>query len=61
MNATTTRPPTATARQFAKATVTVDAIGLNPTREERRTFDVAHDVLKQGWSGTFDQLAAYMA
>jgi uncharacterized protein YndB with AHSA1/START domain len=44
-----------------KTTVTVQWIPLNPTEEERATFDGAHDGMKQGWSGTFDQLAAYLA
>jgi uncharacterized protein YndB with AHSA1/START domain len=34
---------------------------LNPTDEERKTFDGAHDGMKQGWSGTMDQLAEYLA
>ena len=33
---------------------------LNPTLEESKTFDAAHDGMKQGWAGTFDQLAAYL-
>jgi len=34
---------------------------LNPTDEERKTFDSSHEGMKQGWTGTFDQLAAYLA
>jgi len=44
-----------------KTTATVEWIPHNPTDEERKTFDAAHDGMKQGWSGTFDQLAAYLA
>ena len=36
-------------------------IPLNPTDEERKTFDGAHDGMKQGWTGTMDQLADYLA
>jgi hypothetical protein len=34
---------------------------LNPTPQERATFDAGHDSMKQGWSGTMEQLAAYLA
>lgn len=34
---------------------------LNPTDEERKTFDAGHESMKMGWSGSFDQLAAYLA
>ncbi len=34
---------------------------LDPTAEERETFDSAHDNMRQGWTGTMDQLAAYLA
>jgi len=49
------------AEQNGKTTVTVEWIPLNPTEEERNTFDSAHEGMKQGWSGTFDQLAEYLA
>jgi uncharacterized protein YndB with AHSA1/START domain len=32
----------------------------NGTEEEHRTFDGAHAGMTQGWSGTFEQLAAYL-
>lgn len=37
--------------------------GLLPsaTAEERQTFDAAHDGMRQGWTGTLDQLAAYLS
>ena len=31
------------------------------TEGERKTFDTSHDSMCQGWSGTMDQLAAYLA
>ena len=31
------------------------------TSEERRTFDDGHDSMRQGWTGTLDQLEAYLA
>jgi uncharacterized protein YndB with AHSA1/START domain len=33
---------------------------LNADAEERKTFDVAHDSMRGGWAGSFDQLAAYL-
>ena len=44
-----------------KTTLTVLWAPLNPTEEERKTFDAAHDGMRQGWTGTMDQLAAYLA
>jgi uncharacterized protein YndB with AHSA1/START domain len=44
-----------------KTTVTVRWIPLNPTLEESKTFDSSRDGMRQGWSGTFDQLAEYLA
>ena len=34
---------------------------LNPSAEERQTFDAGHDSMRQGWGGTLDQLSAYLA
>jgi uncharacterized protein YndB with AHSA1/START domain len=34
---------------------------LDPTDEENATFDGAHAGMAQGWSGTMNQLAAYLA
>jgi uncharacterized protein YndB with AHSA1/START domain len=31
------------------------------TDEERKTFDAGHDSMTQGWGGTMDQLAGYLA
>jgi uncharacterized protein YndB with AHSA1/START domain len=33
----------------------------NPTGEERKTFDAGHASMTQGWSGTMEQLEAYLA
>jgi uncharacterized protein YndB with AHSA1/START domain len=33
----------------------------NATAEERKTFDGGHQSMTQGWGGTLDQLAAYLA
>ena len=33
----------------------------NATEEERKTFDAGHASMNQGWSGTMDQLEAYLA
>jgi uncharacterized protein YndB with AHSA1/START domain len=41
--------------------LTVQWSPLNPTAEEGRTFDSSHESMKQGWSGTFVQLADYLA
>ena len=30
-------------------------------REEQETFDTMHDSMTQGWGGTMDQLAGYLA
>jgi len=32
----------------------------NATEEEQETFDAMHDSMTQGWSGTMDQLEAYL-
>lgn len=49
------------AAQIGKTLLTVRWAPLNPTAEERETFDGAHDMMHQGWSGTFEQLADYLA
>ena len=33
---------------------------LNATPEEQKTFNAAHDSMRNGWSGTFEQLAVYL-
>ena len=49
------------AEHAGKTTVTVQWELLHPTDEERKTFDTSHDGMKMGWTGTFDQLAEYLA
>jgi uncharacterized protein YndB with AHSA1/START domain len=34
---------------------------LNATEHEQETFDGAHEGMRGGWGGSFDQLAAYLA
>jgi uncharacterized protein YndB with AHSA1/START domain len=34
---------------------------FNATAEEQKTFDTNHDSMRQGWTGTLDQLTAYLA
>src|SRR6266850_2719368 len=48
---------TTLAEEGGKTKVTIEWSPLNPTDEERKTFDSSHDGMKQGWTGTFDQLA----
>jgi uncharacterized glyoxalase superfamily protein PhnB/uncharacterized protein YndB with AHSA1/START domain len=44
-----------------KTKFTVSWAPLNATEEERKTFDAGHDSMRGGWSGTMEQLAAYLA
>ena len=44
-----------------KTTATVRCSPLNATEAERKTFEAGHEGMKQGWTGTFDPLAAYLA
>lgn len=41
--------------------VTVRSAAHNASELERETFNAAHDSMTQSWSGTFDQLADYLA
>ena len=34
---------------------------LNASEQEKETFAANHDSMRQGWTGTLDQLAAYLA
>lgn len=43
-----------------KTTVTVEWIPINATKTEIETFEAGRPSMKQGWSGTFDQLAEYL-
>jgi len=44
-----------------RSTATIQWVPLNATEEEINTFNAAHEGTKQGWTGTFDQLEAYLA
>jgi uncharacterized protein YndB with AHSA1/START domain len=44
-----------------KTNLTIEWSPLNPTGEERQAFDSAHDGMKQGWTGTFEQLADFLS
>jgi uncharacterized protein YndB with AHSA1/START domain len=41
--------------------LTVKWVPLNATEAERRTFDEGRESMRQGWTGTLDQLTAYLA
>ena len=47
--------------QDGRTTFTVKWSPLDPTVEERATFDAGHQSMQQGWRGTMDQLEAYLA
>ena len=49
------------AEHEGKTTVMVHWSTLNATDEERRTFNAGREGMTIGWSGTFDQLTAYLA
>ncbi len=44
-----------------KTRFTTTSMALDATEAERATFDKNHDSMKQGWTGTLDQLEAYLA
>jgi uncharacterized protein YndB with AHSA1/START domain len=44
-----------------RTTVTVNWTPLNAPEEEIKAFNAAHDGIKQGWTGTLDQLEEYLA
>jgi uncharacterized protein YndB with AHSA1/START domain len=41
--------------------VTVRWSVLNATEAEQKTFDAGREGMKQGWTGTFEQLTEYLA
>jgi hypothetical protein len=47
--------------QAGQTTLTLRGGPINATDEERKTFAGMFDSLRQGFTGTFDQLAAYLA
>ena len=49
------------AEHEGRTTLTVQWVPLNATESERKTFDTSHDSMQQGWTGTLDQLAAYLS
>ena len=49
------------AAQGGKTLVTVEWAPLNATDEERTTFDAGRDSMRGGWTGTFEQLADFLA
>jgi uncharacterized protein YndB with AHSA1/START domain len=51
---------TTLAEEGDKTKLTIEWSPLNPTDEERKTFDSSHDGMKQGWTGTFEQLTDYL-
>lgn len=49
------------AEQDGRTTITLRGIPLNATDTERAFFKGMHGSMQQGWTGTLDQLAAYLA
>lgn len=49
------------AERDGRTTLTIKWSPLNADQTERATFGGAHDGMRQGWGGTLDQLAAYLA
>lgn len=49
------------AESDGETTVTVQWVPFEPTDTERRTFDAGHESMRQGWGGTFEQLAEHVA
>jgi uncharacterized protein YndB with AHSA1/START domain len=48
------------AEQDGRTKLTIEWLPLNATDEERKMFESARDGMTQGWTGTFEQLAAYL-
>jgi uncharacterized protein YndB with AHSA1/START domain len=44
-----------------KTNLHLEWVPLHPSPAERRTFESMHAAMTQGWTGTFGQLAAYIA
>ena len=49
------------AERDGKTTLTIRWSPLNPTFDERKTFNESFDGMIQGWSGTFEQLGDHLA
>ena len=45
----------------SKTKLTIRWLPHEASEEERKTFDASHDNMRQGWGGTLDQLADYLA
>jgi uncharacterized protein YndB with AHSA1/START domain len=45
----------------SKTKVTIRWSPHNATEEEQKTFDTNHDSMRMGWTGSLDQLDAYLA
>jgi uncharacterized protein YndB with AHSA1/START domain len=43
-----------------QTTITIQSAALNATAAQQQTFDTSHASMRGGWTGTFDQLAAYL-
>ena len=48
------------AEHGGRTTLTMRGVPINATAEERQTFLGMHGSMRQGWTGTLDQLAAYL-
>lgn len=48
-------------RQFGKTIVTLEWMPIDPSAEERATFDGARDGMNMGWKGSFDHLEEFLA
>jgi uncharacterized protein YndB with AHSA1/START domain len=49
------------ADQDGKTLLTTRTVAFNATDAERATFEAGFESMKQGFTGTWDQLAAYLA
>ncbi|MEK6210121.1 MAG: SRPBCC domain-containing protein [Pseudomonadota bacterium] len=49
------------AEHEGRTTLTLQWSPLSATDSERETFDAGHASMQQGWTGTFDQFAKYLA
>lgn len=49
------------AAQNDKTQLTIQWLPVNATDAERKTFDEGHESMRGGWTGTLDQLTAYLA
>ena len=48
------------AEEAGKTKLTLRWAPINPTAEERKTFNAGRESMKMGWTGTFEQLDAYL-